>query len=136
MIKKSSIIISIYALLMMTTIACTGKGNIAGTTSIAEDTPIEVSFSYSPKEPKVMEKVELTVSITQENDLVQDADGVKYELWEEGEEQHELITANKLKDGSYSSPYTFTKPGKYYVIFHVDARGFHNMKKNELIILP
>ena len=136
MVKKSSIIISIYALLMMTTIACTGKGNTSKITSNSEDTPIEVSFHYSPKGPKAMEKVELTVFITQENDLVQDADGVKYELWEEGQEQHELITASKTKDGSYSSPYTFTKPGKYYVIFHVDARGFHNMKKNELIILP
>jgi hypothetical protein len=121
MVKKSSIIISIYALLMMTTIACTGKGNAPGTTSLVEDTPIDVHFQYSPKEPKAK---------------VQDADGVKYELWEEGEDQHEMITASKTKDGSYSSPYTFTKPGKYYVIYHVDARGFHDMKKNELVILP
>lgn len=135
MVKISSIIISIYALLMMTTIACTGKGSPSRTTSITEETPIEVSFQYTPKEPKVMEKVELTVFITQENDLVQDADGVKYELWEEGQDQHEIITASKTKDGSYSALYTFTKPGKYYVIFHVDARGFHNMKKNELIVL-
>lgn len=136
MVKKSSIIISIYALLMMTTIACTGKGNAPGTTSLVEDTPIDVHFQYSPKEPKAKEKVELTVFVTQGNDLVQDADGVKYELWEEGEDQHEMITASKTKDGSYSSPYTFTKPGKYYVIYHVDARGFHDMKKNELVILP
>jgi hypothetical protein len=136
MVKISSIIISIYALLMIATTACTGKGDQSRTTSLAEETPIKVSFQYSPQQPKAMEKVELTVFITQENERVQDADGVKYELWKDGQDQHELITASKTKDGSYSSLYTFSKPGKYYVIFHVDARGFHNMKKNELIILP
>jgi hypothetical protein len=136
MFKKNSIIISIYALLIMSTIACSTKENTSRTSTFTEDVPIEVSFRHSPEKPKVKEQVELTVFITQKNKLVQDADRVQYELWEDGQEQHVMITAKKTKDGAYTSSYTFSKPGKYHVVYHVDARGFHNMKKNELTVLP
>lgn len=127
------IIITIYALLIIGTVACTAKEkNTKTASSVNDETPIEVEFQYKPMKPKVNKPVQLTVYISQKNSPVEDADAVKYEVWEKGQENHEMITATKSGVGLYSIPYTFHKAGQYYVIYHVDARGFHNMRKNEI----
>lgn len=129
------IIITIYALLIMGTVACTPKEKLTNTTSsLEEDLPIQVEFQYKPVKPKVNQPVQLTVYVSQKNSPVEDADAVKYEVWEKGQEKHEMITAKKSGVGLYSIPYTFHKEGSYYVIYHVDARGFHNMRKNEIAV--
>lgn len=50
------------------------------------------------------------------------------------ETNHEMIEAKHRGDGQYAISYTFSKTGTYYVMYHVDARGFHAMTAHEVIV--
>lgn len=133
--KKLTLIISIYALLIIGTIACNQKEKTGATAAVTEESPIQVDLQFTPKEPRAKEKVKLSVTITQKNSPVLDADAVKYEIWQNGQDNHKIVPATKSSNGLYSIEYSFDQPGQYYVMYHVDARGFHNMSKKEISVL-
>lgn len=47
---------------------------------------------------------------------------------------HPFYDATHTGDGVYTYEHVFDEPGRYYVMYHVTARGYHDMVKHELEI--
>ncbi|MEK4284136.1 MULTISPECIES: FixH family protein [Ureibacillus] len=88
----------------------------------------------TPTEVKVGEPVELAAHVTQNNENVEDADEVKFEVWESGLRDHgTMITGEHVGDGVYKAEYTFDHDGVYYMYAHTTARGLHVMPKQQIV---
>lgn len=104
------------------------------------DEPVDVSALevnveiLTPDEVKVGEPVELAAHVTQNNEDVEDADSVEFEVWESGlREQGSMIKAEHAGDGVYKAEFTFNHDGVYYMYAHTTARGLHVMPKKQII---
>lgn len=81
------------------------------------------------------ETIELTAKVTQNDEAVNDADEVKFEVWESGHRDAGEMLDGKLKeDGIYVVDYTFNHDGVYYMFAHTTARGLHVMPKQKLVV--
>ncbi len=95
--------------------------------ALDELTPIEVDLDV-PESAEIGVAVPFSSSVTQGEDLVEDASEVVYEIWIEGQkEQSELIEAEKQEGHVYLLDHTFEEAGLYHVQTHVTARGLHRM---------
>lgn len=94
---------------------------------------IEVTIQ-TPETINPNEEVTIQALVTQGSDKVGDANEVKFEIWKDGQEEHEMIKGQNDGKGIYSTKKTFTDNGKYYVIAHVTARSMHAMPKKEFIV--
>nr|MBO2479925.1 hypothetical protein [Bacillota bacterium] len=91
--------------------------------------PVEVEVLTEPETIKAGEEVRIMAKVTQGDELVDDAERVKFELWKDGqnEDEHVHMDGEPQGNGIYAITYTFEEPGTYYVIPHTDARGMHTM---------
>lgn len=81
------------------------------------------------------EEVKLAARVTQEGEAVEDADEVKFEVWESGlREEGTMLEAELTEDGVYQAMHTFEKEGVYYVFAHTTARGMHVMPKTKFVV--
>lgn len=81
------------------------------------------------------ETIQLAARVTQEEEAVNDAKEVMFEVWESGfREEGEMIEGRLTEDGVYIADYTFSHDGVYYMFAHTTARGMHVMPKQELIV--
>ncbi|WP_050179671.1 FixH family protein [Domibacillus robiginosus] len=95
---------------------------------------VKVEVKLNPEEAKAKQKTEIQAIVTQDNEPVEDADEVKFEIWKEGDEKHETIKAAHRKDGIYAINKTFTEEGIYNIIAHTNARSLHTMPKIQVTI--
>lgn len=83
----------------------------------------------------VGETIQLSARVTQEEEAVNDAKEVKFEVWESGlRDEGEMLDGELTEDGIYVADYTFDHDGVYYMFAHTTARGMHVMPKQELIV--
>lgn len=83
----------------------------------------------------VGETIQLSARVTQEEEAVNDAKEVKFEVWESGlRDEGEMLDGELKEDGIYVADYTFDHDGVYYMFAHTTARGMHVMPKQELIV--
>lgn len=94
---------------------------------------IEVTIQ-TPETINPNEEVTIKALVTQGKDKVDDANEVKFEVWKDGQDEHEMLEAQNVGKGIYSTKKTFTENGKYYVISHVTARSMHSMPKKEMVV--
>lgn len=88
-----------------------------------------------PEAAEVDEEVTFTSTVKYDGDLVEEADQVQYEVWENGKKDDgEMIDAENNNDGTYSIDYRFNHDANYTVQVHVDAEGIHTMPKAEIIV--
>ena len=81
------------------------------------------------------EAVQLAARVTQEEEAVNDAKEVKFEVWESGfRDDGEMLDGQLTEDGLYVADYTFDHDGVYYMFAHTTARGMHVMPKQKLIV--
>lgn len=77
----------------------------------------------------------LSVTVTQGDELVEDADEVVFEVWESGNrEESEMLSSKHTGNGVYEAETSFEKEGLFFVQAHTNARGLHVMPKQEMII--
>lgn len=77
----------------------------------------------------------LEAYVSQGGEAVNDADEVKFEVFEAGKKDESVkIDYTDLKDGVYSIKHTFQEEGVYYFIPHVTARSLHTMPTQQLIV--
>ncbi|ERI09343.1 hypothetical protein HMPREF0083_02622 [Aneurinibacillus aneurinilyticus ATCC 12856] len=96
---------------------------------------LQAQYTASSASPQVGQEVTFSVSITQGEEKVNDAEAVKFEIWREGQkEKHAMVPAKKTGDGVYSIAQSFKEPGTYYVMYHIDARGLHSMAKHKISV--
>lgn len=95
---------------------------------------VEVTILTEKKLP-VGEKVKLAAQVKQGDEFVEDAEEVKFEVWESGMREDGVMLDGKLtKEGIYEVDFTFDHDGVYYMFAHTTARGIHVMPKTELIV--
>jgi len=96
---------------------------------------LDVSI-IKPNEKLVADK-EYTISaeVTYGDEKVEDANEVKFEIWEKGfEDESEFVIGEHQGEGIYSIQKKFDHDGIFYVVAHVTARDMHNMPKEELLV--
>ena len=121
-------LIAIPALL----VGCNSEEEVLEDPGVPQKVDVEI---LTPAQLAVDEKVELAVHVTQGDENVDDAESVKFEVWESGlRDEGELLDGELDKDGVYKVDYTFDHDGVYYLYAHTTARGLHIMPKTELTV--
>ncbi|MDM5189796.1 FixH family protein [Bacillus sp. DX4.1] len=95
---------------------------------------VKVEVKTNPKELKPNEKVEVQALVTQGKENVTDADDVKFEIWKDGEEKHEMLNGKHKGKGVYAVDKTFPSDGVYHVIAHTNAREMHVMPEVKVAV--
>lgn len=105
------------------------------------DEPIDVEALevkvniLTPQTAAVNESIELAAHVTQNNENVDDADSVQFEVWESGYRDDGQMLDGKLEgEGVYKAEITFDHDGVYYMYAHTTARGLHVMPKQQIIV--
>jgi len=94
---------------------------------------VEVTILTEDKQP-VGEKVKLAAQVKQGGEFVEDAEEVKFEVWESGMREDSVMLDGVLtKEGTYEVDFTFDHDGVYYMFAHTTARGMHIMPNIKLI---
>jgi len=96
--------------------------------------PLTVEFQVDPKPVKAGEVTTIQVLVKQGEEFVEDAQQVEFEIWEKGQEQHDMVPAENKGKGIYAIMEKFHKPTTYYVMYHVTARDMHSMKQMEVVV--
>ncbi|ASV68405.1 hypothetical protein CKF48_14490 [Cytobacillus kochii] len=129
--------ISTFSVIMIIFLAACGNAeNDANSSGGEGSVPAAIDASISiPSQIKRNEEVRLEVTVTQGDESVEDADEVKFELWEDGKKDNgELIEAEHENDGKYVASYTFEKDAIYHIQSHVTARSMHTMPKVKVAV--
>lgn len=122
------------AAIVMTLGAC--GSNDKKESGITDDVPkmLEVNLEV-PEKAESGEKVLLKATVTQGDEKVDDAEFVKYEIWEAGnKEKSDMHEAKHEKGGVYTFETEFKHDGVYTVQVHVQARNMHNMPKKDITV--
>lgn len=83
----------------------------------------------------VGETIELAARVTQDEEAVNDAKEVRFEVWESGLREDGILLDGQLtEDGVYVTEHQFDHDGVYYMYAHTTARGMHVMPKKKLIV--
>ncbi|MFF3102937.1 FixH family protein [Viridibacillus arvi] len=101
-----------------------------------EGTTVEVKVDIlTPEKVEANKEIELAAHVTQGGEDVNDADDVKFEVWESGmREDGQMIESKLDKNGEYKAAITFDHDGVYYMYAHTNARGLHVMPKQKIIV--
>ncbi|WP_369902764.1 FixH family protein [Bacillus manliponensis] len=95
---------------------------------------VKVEVKTNPAELKPNEKVEVQAIVTQGKEKVTDASDVKFEIWKNGEENHEMLEGKHKGDGVYVVEKTFPADGVYHIIAHTNARDMHVMPEVKVAV--
>ncbi|OME01549.1 hypothetical protein BSK54_12905 [Paenibacillus odorifer] len=99
--------------------------------------PIKVELQWSPEEVVVNQKVTFEALVTQDNEAVDDAKEVLFEIVNKNDEGQKIELKGKLiGKGVYQAEGTLEKEGQYNVTSHVTARTQHSMPSKELSVKP
>ena len=98
--------------------------------------PAEVLVEIQTAEQlAVGETFQLSAKVTQNDEAVNDADEVKFEVWESGlRDNGEMLEGKLSENGIYVVDYIFDHEGVYYMYAHTTARGLHVMPKQKLVV--
>lgn len=128
--KKLLWVVLLSSLLVLS--ACGEEAETSGAGMNVE--PIETKFNSGETfEPG--ETMTLSVTVTQGEEFVEDADEVVYEVWQSGHrEESEMLPADHIGDGVYEVETVFDEEGLYYAQAHTTARRLHVMPKQEITV--
>ncbi|WP_163970414.1 FixH family protein [Oceanobacillus halotolerans] len=95
---------------------------------------LEVDFQV-PESAEAGETVELKAVVTYGGELVEDADEVEFEYWEQGnEDDSTMVESTNNEDGTYTAEVTFDRDGVYEMYAHTTAKDMHTMPIKEITI--
>ncbi|MBD8036520.1 FixH family protein [Solibacillus sp. A46] len=99
------------------------------------EVPAFVEVQIQTEEQLNVGEVQLAARVTQDEEVVNDAQEVKFEVWESGfRDEGDMLDGQLTEDGIYVAEYTFDHDGVYYMFAHTTARGMHVMPKKKLIV--
>ncbi|ALS79288.1 hypothetical protein AUO94_11810 [Planococcus kocurii] len=113
--------------------ACgTGEADSPGAAPQIEE--VKVAFNTDTQADPAKE-VLLSVTVTQGDKAVEDADEVVYEVWQSGDRSNsEMIPAEHTEEGIYEAQTSFEEEGLYFMQAHTTARSLHVMPKQEITV--
>lgn len=87
-----------------------------------------------PDNPAVDSDTDLIVHLQMDGEPFENAE-VRYEIWNDGSDQHEWIDADESVPGEYVASHTFSEVGTYTVQIHVeDDDGLHEHEEHQFEI--
>ncbi len=113
---------------------CGGSKENKQPESLPIPVPIAVELTISPEHIEANTSVTISAKVTQNNENVENADEVLFEVWKKGHEEHEMIHGKHQGNGVFTIEKSFDADGVYYVVSHVTARNMHSMPKKEFIV--
>ncbi|MGY0694869.1 FixH family protein [Virgibacillus sp. FSP13] len=126
------IVWAFIVVLLVTTLAACGEDEKES--QDMEPKALHVEFPV-PETTTVGESVELKAIVTYGDEKVKDADEVKFEYWEKGNEDNStMIEANNNDDGTYTAEVTFDHEGVFEMYAHTTARDLHTMPKKSITV--
>ncbi|MGJ9458250.1 FixH family protein [Oceanobacillus sp. CF4.6] len=130
MTRKS--LLFMFILLICVLAACNGTAETE--TEDEELKSLDVEFDV-PEQAAAGETIELNAIVTYGDEEVIDADEVKFEYWEKGNEEDSIkVDATNNGDGTYSTEVSFDHDGVYEMYAHTSARAIHTMPKKSITI--
>ncbi|RAL23210.1 FixH family protein [Thermoflavimicrobium daqui] len=54
---------------------------------------------------------------------------VRFEIWQEGKDQHQFVDTKESSPGQYTATYTFLEASKYHIKLHVEKDKIHEHKE-------
>lgn len=132
---KSKTLLLMLVTIMAVLAACGNESdNGEGQDKEEELKLLEVDFQV-PEKADAGESVELKAIVTYGDEKVKDADEVKFEYWEKGnEEDSTMIESNNNEDGTYTAEVSFDADGVYEMYAHTSARELHTMPKKSITV--
>lgn len=98
--------------------------------------PVQVDL-HVPEQGDVNEPIEISATVTQGEERVEDADEVVFEIWENGKkDESEMIEYEYQENGTYYIEISFPEEGTFHVQVHVTARRMHVMPTKQITIGP
>lgn len=94
---------------------------------------LEVDLTV-PETAVAGEAVTFTAAVTQGEEIVEDADEVKFEVLNLSSGEKEMIDGSLNEDKLYTIDYTFKTNGTYDITSHVTARSMHTMPTKQIAI--
>ncbi|MFX3623876.1 MAG: FixH family protein [Ectobacillus sp.] len=111
---------------------CSGQNHNGHTNELPQEVKVEVQTK--PETIKAHEKTEIQAIVTQDGNRVENADDVKFEIWKDGNENHETIEAKHKGNGVYFIEKEFGEDGIYHIIAHTNARDMHVMPEVKVTV--
>ncbi|MDZ5711030.1 FixH family protein [Jeotgalibacillus haloalkalitolerans] len=102
------------------------SGCAAGNPEARLSEPLE-TFIYLPEDISADTPETFTVHVTENGELLETADDITFEVWQEAAEESEWIEAESSEAGVYTAEATFEKEGLYYIQAHVSSDGVSSM---------
>lgn len=123
----------ILALTLVVLTACSGN-NDEETNNSDELKALEVEFEV-PETAEVNETILLKAIVTYGDEMVEDADDVSFEYWEEGnQEDSTTVESINNRDGTYTAEITLENNGIFSIYAHTTARGLHTMPMKSVTV--
>ncbi|MDX1805425.1 MAG: FixH family protein [Paenisporosarcina sp.] len=116
----------------LTLSACATKEEPQSKTTDEVPELVEVDLNV-PETASANVEVIFTAAVTQGEEIVEDADEVKFEVKNINTGEKELLEAH-LNEKQYEGKYKFTTKGTYDVTSHVTARDMHTMPTKQIVI--
>lgn len=115
---------------------CSNEADIDTNEGPVDETAIMVEVDIlTPEEVSANETIELAAKVTQNNEAVDDAESVQFEVWESGyRDKGQTIDGVLEGDGIYNAEITFDHEGVYFMYAHTTARGLHVMPKQQIVV--
>ncbi|WP_152655192.1 FixH family protein [Oceanobacillus sp. CFH 90083] len=126
-----------FILIVLMTALAACSNNEADTTEDDDDLPelsvLEVDFDV-PEHVEVGETIDLTAHVSFENEPVEDAHEVLFEVWTQGDADNSVeLEGIHQKDGTYTASFTFEEEAVYEMYAHTTAREQHIMPLETVI---
>lgn len=86
-----------------------------------------------PATAKSGQNTKLYGHILQNNQALTEAE-VGFEIWKEGQSNHDFIDVAEIKPGEYYSAYQFKTPGTYHIKLHVEKGKIHDHTEQILAV--
>ncbi|AXI10082.1 hypothetical protein CUC15_14590 [Oceanobacillus zhaokaii] len=121
----------IFILLLAMTSSCQ---NTDTSTNFGEPPHLSVDFVV-PDSANTGDTIELIATVTYNGKIVNDADKITFEMWQEGrKEDSTMIESVNNGDGSYTAEMTFQQDGIYNIYAHVTAKDLHSMPQKSITV--
>ncbi|WP_162920208.1 FixH family protein [Paenisporosarcina cavernae] len=135
--KLGSILIALFSIMLLAACGDDSATNKEKNSNMDMNMDMPATLTVDvqmPSDPKVNEEVSFLAVVKQEEELVEDADEVMFEIRLKGSDQKEMIESELVKGEGYEATYTFTKAGEYEIIPHTTARNQHVMPTLEITV--
>ena len=105
-------------------------------TMVEEALPVMVDVEIkTATNLNVNEIIQLEAYVSKAGEPVNDAQEVKFEVWESGmRDNATTIQGENSDDGTYTATYTFEHDGVYYMFAHTTVGDLHVMPKKQFIV--